>query len=61
MKTSDRALCCDEFVSGWGLIYFYLIAATRNGWMAVGAGIVGFAGLYWLWDEHVDASPRLGN
>jgi hypothetical protein len=26
--------------------------------MALAAGIVGAAGLYWLWDEHINAGPR---
>jgi len=44
-----------------GLVYFYFIAATWNGWMTAAAAIVGFAGLYWLWDEHINADPRLEN
>jgi len=39
-----------------GLIYFYFIAAW-NGWMALAAGVVCAAGLYWLWDEHINAGP----
>jgi hypothetical protein len=42
-----------------GFVYFYFIAATRNGWLALAAGIVGAAGLYWLWDEHINVGPRL--
>jgi hypothetical protein len=26
--------------------------------MALAAGIVGAAALYWLWDEHINAGPR---
>ena len=44
-----------------GLAYFYFIAATRNGWLALAAGIVGSAGLYWLWDEHINTGPRPEN
>jgi hypothetical protein len=40
-----------------GLIYFYFIAAW-NGWMALAAGVVCAAGLYWLWDEHINVGPR---
>ena len=40
-----------------GLIYFYLIEAW-NGWMALAAGVVCAAGLYWLWDEHINVGPR---
>ena len=43
-----------------GLAYFYFIAATRNGWLALAAGIVGSAGLYWLWDEHINTGPSTG-
>jgi hypothetical protein len=49
------ALGCGE------LAYFYFIAATRNGWLALAAGIVGSAGLYWLWDEHINTGPRPEN
>jgi hypothetical protein len=45
-------------LGGAGLVYFYLIAAVWNHWMAAAAGIVGAAGLYWLWDEHINAGPR---
>jgi hypothetical protein len=48
-------------LGGGGFIYFYFIAATWNTWMVVASGIVGFAGLYWLWDEHINAGPRPGN
>ena len=53
-----------------GLAYFYFIAATRNGWLALASGIVGSAGLYWLWDEHtstrapdrrIETMPRDGS
>ena len=42
-------------LGGVGLVYFYFITATSNGWMALAAAIVGAAGLYWLWDEHINA------
>jgi hypothetical protein len=45
-------------LGGAGLVYFYFIAADWNPWMAAGACIVGFAGLYWLWDEHINAGSR---
>ena len=45
-------------IGGGGLFYFYFLTATPNGWMALAAGIVGAAGLYWLWDEHINADPR---
>jgi hypothetical protein len=45
-------------VGGGGLFYVYFLTATPNGWMALAAGIVGAAGLYWLWDEHINAGPR---
>ena len=37
------------------------VTATRNGWFALAAGIVGSAGLYWLWDEHINTGPRQEN
>ena len=29
--------------------------------MSVVAGIMSFAGLYWLWDEYINAGPRPKN
>ena len=43
---------------GAGLVYFYFISDTWSPWLAAAAGLVGFAGLYWLWDEHINAGPR---
>jgi len=40
------ALGCGEFT-----------AAIRNGWLALAASIVGSAGLYWLWNEHINTGP----
>ena len=45
-------------IGGGGLFYFYFLTATPNGWMALAAGIVGAAALYWLWDEHTRARDR---
>jgi hypothetical protein len=42
-------------LGGVGIVYFYFITATLNGWMALAAAVVGAAGLYWLWDEHINA------
>ena len=39
------------------MMQLYFLTATPNGWMALAAGIVGAAGLYWLWDEHINAGP----
>jgi protein-S-isoprenylcysteine O-methyltransferase Ste14 len=36
-----------------GVVYFYFIATTWNRGLAVAAGIVAAAGLYWLWDEYI--------
>ena len=47
-----------DAAGGGGLVYFYLLTPTRDGWMLLAAGIVGVAGLYWLWDEHLNAGPR---
>jgi protein-S-isoprenylcysteine O-methyltransferase Ste14 len=40
-----------------GLFYFYFVATTWNRGLAVAAGIVAFAGFYWLWDEHINPGP----
>ena len=38
-----------------GFVYFYFIDTTWHRGMVVATGIVGAAGLYWLWDEHINA------
>lgn len=43
-----------------GIVYFYFLTTTWNRGLAVAAGIVAFAGIYWLWDEHINAGPRPG-
>jgi hypothetical protein len=45
-------------LGGGGFVYFYFVAITWNGWMALASAIVGCAGLYWLWDEHINAGPN---
>jgi hypothetical protein len=44
-----------------GIVYFYFIATIWNRGLAVAAGIVAVAGLYWLWDEYVHKWPESGN
>jgi len=40
---------------GWGgFAYFYFSDTSWPLGMRVAAGIVGSAGLYWLWEEHVN-------
>ena len=34
-------------------VYFYFIATIWNRGLALAAGIVAAAGLYWLWDEYI--------
>jgi protein-S-isoprenylcysteine O-methyltransferase Ste14 len=41
-----------------GVVYFYFIATIWNQGLAVAAGIVAVAGLYWLWDEYVHKWPE---
>lgn len=41
-----------------GFVYFYFIATTWNRGLAVGAAIVAAAGVYWLWEEYVNAGQR---
>ena len=45
-------------VGGGGFVYFYFIATTWNRGLAVGAGIVAAAGLYWLWEEYVNVGHK---
>ena len=44
-----------------GVVYFYFIATIWNPGLAVAAGIVAAAGLYWLWDEYVHKWPASEN
>jgi protein-S-isoprenylcysteine O-methyltransferase Ste14 len=37
-----------------GSAYFYFIDPSWPRWIVVATIIVGAAGLYWLWDEHVN-------
>lgn len=41
-----------------GFVYFYFIATTWNRGLAIAAGIVALAGLYWLWDEHINLGEK---
>lgn len=41
-----------------GIVYFYFVATIWNRGLAVAAGIVAVAGLYWLWDEYVHKWPE---
>lgn len=45
-------------LGGGGFVYFYFIDATWPRWILIAAIIVGAAGLYWLWDEHVNVGKR---
>jgi hypothetical protein len=44
-----------------GFVYFYFIATTWNRGLAIAAGIVALAGLYWLWDEHINLGEESQN
>jgi protein-S-isoprenylcysteine O-methyltransferase Ste14 len=44
-----------------GFIYFYFIDPTWPRWILIAAIIVGAAGLYWLWDEHVSVGEHSRN
>lgn len=47
---------------GWGgLAYFWFIATSWPLGVKVAAGIVGSAGLYWLWEEYVNVGQKGGN
>jgi hypothetical protein len=42
-------------VLGWGgFAYFYFNNASWPWGIKVASAMVGFAGLYWLWDEHIN-------
>ena len=42
-------------VLGWGgFAYFYFNYASWPWGIKVASAMVGFAGLYWLWDEHIN-------
>jgi protein-S-isoprenylcysteine O-methyltransferase Ste14 len=43
-----------------GVVYFYFVVTTWSRGLALAASIVALAGLYWLWDEHINAGPRSG-
>ncbi len=46
-------------ILGWGgFAYFYLNNTSWPWGMKVAAAIVGGAGLYWLWDEHINVGQR---
>jgi hypothetical protein len=45
-------------IGGGGFVYFYFIDATWSRWLTVAAGIVAAAGLYWLWEEHVNLGQQ---
>jgi hypothetical protein len=46
-------------VLGWGgFAYFYFINASWPWGMKVASAIVGFAGLYWVWEEHVNVGQQ---
>ena len=40
-------------LGGSGVVHFYFIATTWNRGLALAAGVVAAAGLYWLWDEYI--------
>ena len=45
-------------LGGTGSAYFYFIDPSWPRWIVIAAIIVGAAGLYWLWDEHVNVGER---
>src|SRR5271156_37124 len=48
-------------MGGGGFIYFYFIDTAWPRWITVAAGIVGAAGVYWLWEEHVNLGQHSKN
>ena len=45
-------------IGGGGLVYFYFIDTSWPRGMTVAAGVVGAAGLYWLWDEYINVGQQ---
>jgi hypothetical protein len=45
-------------LGGAGSAYFYVIDPSWPRWIIIAALVVGAAGLYWLWDEHVNVGER---
>ena len=41
-------------------VYLYFFAEAPRGWITVAAGLMGCAGLYWLWDEYINPAPETG-
>jgi hypothetical protein len=40
-------------------VYLYFFAEAPRGWITLAAGVMGCAGLYWPWDEYINAGrPR---
>lgn len=48
-------------LGGGGFVYFYFIDTTWPRWITIATGIVGAAGLYWLWDEHINVGRQSNN
>lgn len=47
---------------GWGgFAYFYFTDTSWPWGMKIAAGIVGFAGIYWLWEEYVNVRQKEGD
>jgi len=44
--------------SAYALIYLLLYAAGFKIWMAAGAAVAVFFGLYWIWADFINADPR---
>ena len=45
-------------IGAGGFVYFNFIDATWPRWITIVAIIVGAAGLYWLWEEHVNLGQQ---
>lgn len=46
-------------VVGWGfVIYFLLFAAGWRGVVVLAAGFVGSLGMFWLYEDFIDATPN---
>ena len=45
-------------LGGGGFVYFYFVDPASPRWITVAASVVAAAGLYWLWEEHVNAGQQ---
>lgn len=45
-------------LGGGGFVYFHFVNTSWPHWITIAAAIVGAGGLYWLWDEYINANRQ---